>query len=63
MGYSTKKKRGRPKVERVPHDYGNARVQARAEMFRVFGGEAGKGHEFSCCGRLMLVGAFDGMDQ
>lgn len=63
MGFSTKKKRGRPKVQRTPHDYGNERVQARSSMFRAFGGDASKGHEFSCAGRLMLVGAFDGMEQ
>lgn len=43
-------------------DYGNPRVQARQELFRQFMGEAGLGHETSCAGRLMLVGAFDGMD-
>jgi hypothetical protein len=63
MGYSTKKKRGRPKVERSAHDYGNAYVQARADRFRPFGGDSSKGHEFTCAGRLMLVGAFDGMEQ
>lgn len=64
MGYSTKKKRGRPaKVTRIPYDRGNDRVQARAELFRHFGGEGGQGFETTCAGRLMLVGAFDGMEQ
>lgn len=63
MAWSTKKRRGRPKVERVPHDYGNSRVQARADLFRICGGDASKGHEMTCVGRLMLVGAFDGLEQ
>lgn len=62
MGYSSKKRRGRPKVERTPFDRGNDRVQARAELFRTFQGDGGRGFEMSCAGRLMLVGAFDGMD-
>jgi hypothetical protein len=41
----------------------NGRVQARAELFRVFSGDASKGHEMTCVGRLMLVGAFDGLEQ
>ena len=45
------------------HDYGNAFVQARADKFRMFGGDSSKGTEFTCAGRLMLVGAFDGMEQ
>lgn len=61
MGYSTKKKRGRPKVSRTPHDYGNAVVQARVALFRQFRGDGGIGHETTCAGRLMLVGAFDGL--
>jgi hypothetical protein len=63
MAWSTKKRRGRPKVQRTPFDYGNDRVQARAELFRVFGGEKSRGTEMTCAGRLMLVGAFDGMEQ
>lgn len=64
MGYSTKKKRGRPsKLTVQAWDYGNSRVQTRAELFRNFGGDGGKGHEMTCAGRLMLVGAFDGMEQ
>jgi hypothetical protein len=62
MAWSNKKRRGRPKVQRTPFDHGNDRVQARAELFRVFHGEKSVGHEMSCAGRLMLVGAFDGMD-
>ena len=63
MGYSTRKKRGRPKVQRTPFDYGNDRVQARAETFRQFKGDSALGHETSCVGRLMLIGAFDGLEQ
>jgi hypothetical protein len=48
-------------VQRTPFDHGNDRVQARAALFRVFHGEGSGGHEMSCAGRLMLVGAFDGM--
>jgi hypothetical protein len=62
MAWSNKKRRGRPKVQRTPFDHGNDRVQARAALFRVFHGEKSVGHEMSCAGRLMLVGAFDGMD-
>lgn len=61
MAYSTKKKRGRPKVQRTPHDYGNAYVQARADRFRMFRGDSSIGDEMTCAGRLMLVGAFDGL--
>jgi hypothetical protein len=50
-------------VQRTPHDYGNSYVQARADRFRMFGGDVSKGFEFTCAGRLMLVGAFDGLDQ
>jgi membrane protein YqaA with SNARE-associated domain len=63
MAFSTKKRRGRPKVERLPHDYGNDRTQARTAMFRRFMGDSSIGHEMSCAGRLMLVGCFDGMEQ
>lgn len=62
MAFSTKRKRGRPKVQRTPFDYGNDRVQSRAELFRNFGGDSGKGHEMTSAGRLMLVGAFDGLE-
>jgi hypothetical protein len=62
VGYSTKKRRGRPKVQRIPHDYGNERVQARVELFRQFRGDGSIGFETSCAGRLMLVGAFDGLE-
>jgi hypothetical protein len=62
MAYSTKKRRGRPKVLRSPHDYGNDRVQARVALFRQFRGDGGIGFETSCAGRLMLVGAFDGLE-
>jgi hypothetical protein len=44
------------------HDYGNERVRARIELFRVFRGDSAIGHEMSCAGRLMLVGAFDGLE-
>lgn len=64
MAYSTKRKRGRPKAPAQQWDHGNERVQSRAEMFRLFHGNASAtGHEMSCIGRLMLVGAFDGMEQ
>lgn len=43
-------------------DYGNERAQARQALFRQFMGDSGLGHETSCAGRLMLVGAFDGLD-
>jgi hypothetical protein len=29
----------------------------------MFGGDVSKGFEFTCAGRLMLVGAFDGLEQ
>ena len=60
--WSSKKKRGRPKVQRTPHDYGNDRVQTRAALFRHFRGDSSQGFEMSCAGRLMLVGAFDGLE-
>ena len=63
MGWSNKKKRGRPKATVQKWDYGNDRVQGRVEMFRHFRGESSIGHEMSCAGRLMLVGAFDGMPE
>jgi hypothetical protein len=44
------------------HDYGNAKVQSRAELFRHFGGDSGRGTEMTCAGRLMLVGALDGLE-
>lgn len=43
-------------------DKGTERFQVRAARFAYFGGEQGKGHEMTCAGRLMLVGAFDGLD-
>lgn len=43
-------------------DHGNDNVQARAALFRCFHGESSTGHEMTCAGRLMLVGAFDGME-
>lgn len=61
MAYSTKRKRGRPAKVAVQWDYGNAYVQARADRFRIFRGDSSKGFEMTCAGRLMLVGAFDGM--
>jgi hypothetical protein len=63
MGYSTKRKRGRPKIKREPFDYGNERAQARAALFRRFHGDSSKGFEMTSAGRLMLVGAFDGMSE
>lgn len=44
-------------------DYGNDRVQSRVELFRQFKGDSSIGHEMTCAGRLMLVGAFDGMSE
>lgn len=62
MAWSSKKKRGRPaKVTTQKWDYGNDRVQARAALFRHFGGESALGFETTCAGRLMIVGAFDGL--
>jgi hypothetical protein len=63
MAFSTKKKRGRPKLTTQKWDYGNDRVQARIAQFRHFKGDSSIGHEMSCAGRLMLVGAFDGMSE
>ena len=63
MAWSTKKRRGRPKVHRTPHDYGNERVQARGALFRHLKGDSSIGFETTCCGRLMLVGAFDGLPE
>ena len=55
----------RDKADRLMRakDYGNDRVQSRALMFRHFRGDSSIGHEMSCAGRLMLVGAFDGMSE
>lgn len=40
----------------------NHRVAARREMFRHFRGDGAIGHEMTCAGRLMIVGAFDGLE-
>lgn len=40
----------------------NARVVARQDAFRLFRGDGAIGHEMTCAGRLMIVGAFDGLD-
>jgi hypothetical protein len=62
-----RKKKPGPRSEKTnrllqSRDYGNDRVQARVERFRHFRGDGSIGHEMSCAGRLMMVGAFDGMD-
>lgn len=40
----------------------NMRVVQRQDRFRHFHGDGSLGHEMSCAGRLMLVGAFDGLE-
>lgn len=40
----------------------NERVIARQDRFRHFQGDGSIGHEMTCAGRLMLVGAFDGLE-
>lgn len=40
----------------------NDRALARQERFRHFRGESSIGTEMTCAGRLMLVGAFDGLE-
>lgn len=59
---SGRKKKASTVALRAKHDYGNDRVQARVDLFRVFRGDGAIGHEMTCAGRLMLVGAFDGLD-
>lgn len=40
----------------------NERVTARQNLFRHFMGDKAIGHEMTCAGRLMIVGAFDGLE-
>ena len=65
MGRKRKSGPRSEKTGRLLHarDYGNERVQARVSLFRQFKGDSAIGHEMSCAGRLMLVGAFDGMPE
>jgi len=69
MAKGKKGKGGRPKqteaeklAAKVARSIPNMRVVARQDRFRHFLGDGSMGHEMSCAGRLMLVGAFDGMD-
>lgn len=69
MGRGRKSKAGRPKMtaaEKAAAKIGratpNMRVVERQDRFRPFHGDSSIGHEMSCAGRLMLVGAFDGLE-
>lgn len=69
MAKGKKGNRGRPKMseaEKAAAKIGratpNMRVVERQDRFRPFHGDSSIGHEMSCAGRLMLVGAFDGLD-
>ena len=49
-------------AEQFPERGANGQTQRREAVFNVFGGPSSAGLEMTCIGRLMLVGAFDGMD-
>lgn len=61
MNYSTKAKRGRPKLP--PRDHGNDKHRARAEQWAARASQSALGHEMNAPGRLMLAGAFDGLPE
>lgn len=69
MAKGKKGKGGRPKMSeaekvaaRIGRALPNPRVIARQDRFRHFHGDSSIGHEMTCAGRLMLVGAFDGLE-
>lgn len=69
MAKGKKGKGGRPKqteaekaAAKVLRSLPNMRVVERQDRFRHFRGDGSLGHEMSCAGRLMLVGAFDGLE-
>lgn len=65
MAKGKKNKGGRPKMTeaaKAARAAPNMRVVERQDRFRPFHGDSSIGHEMSCAGRLMLVGAFDGLD-
>jgi hypothetical protein len=45
-----------------PENGANGRAQRRQDRFRPFGGASSIGLEMTCVGRLLLVGAFDGLE-
>jgi hypothetical protein len=49
-------------AEQFPERGGNGQAQRRADRFRPFAGSSSIGLEMTCAGRLLLVGAFDGLD-
>ena len=49
-------------AEQFPERGANGPAQRREALFKVFGGPSSSGLELTCIGRLMLVGAFDGME-
>lgn len=73
MAKGDKRKRGRPRKDGPRYANGHLtgkpekftpppdHVEARRERFRHFRGDGSIGLEMTCAGRLMLVGAFDGL--
>jgi len=49
-------------AEQFPDRGANGQTQRRQDRFRPFGGASSIGHEMTCIGRLLLVGAFDGLE-
>lgn len=49
-------------AEQFPERGANGRAQRRQDLFRPFAGPSSIGLEMTCVGRLLLVGAFDGLE-
>lgn len=49
-------------AEQFPERGANGPTQRREAVFNIFGGPSSAGLEMTCIGRLMLVGAFDGLE-
>lgn len=49
-------------AEQFPERGANGQAQRRQDRFRPFAGPSSIGLEMTCSGRLLLVGAFDGLD-
>lgn len=49
-------------ADQFPERGANGRAQRRQDRFRPFAGASSIGLEMTCIGRLLLVGAFDGLD-
>jgi hypothetical protein len=49
-------------AEQFPERGGNGQAQRRQDRFRPFAGASSIGLEMTCIGRLLLVGAFDGLE-